>query len=144
MYLHMGENISGKKLSIESILMILIVVALILMSVVLVRNINMAKKGGAFKQHVPISDFLLKNKRTNSATIADVEYIDTWMTFQYINFIFSLPEDYLRGALYIEDKKYPNLPIERYVKSKNLDGPSFILEIKKFVRDYLSLHAIRN
>lgn len=65
------------------------------------------------------------------------------MTFSYINFIFDIREDYLKNELSITDNHYPNLPIGRYIKSKNLDKAAFIKEVKGKVSEYVSLHSVK-
>lgn len=92
---------------------------------------------------MPISELLLKNKQTNQTSVRDIEYIDAWMTFQYINFVFDIREDYLKEVLYIEDTHYPNLSIGRYIKNQKLDSAVFIKEIKERVFEYMSLHPVK-
>jgi len=136
----MLENPLKKISSLESFLIIATIALLMIFSVLLIRNIQLAHKTGVFEKHTPISELLLKNKEANQTSIADVDYIDVWMTFQYINFVFDIPEDYLKGALHIKDPHYPNLPIGRYMKSNNLDKSVWLEEVKRMVREYVSLH----
>jgi hypothetical protein len=112
-------------------------------SVFLIHNIQLAHKEGVFQSHTSISDLLLKNKQTNKTSIQDIEYIDIWMTFGYINFIFNLPENYLKEVLHIDNTHYPNFPIGRYIKDKKLDKDTFIQELKDRVREYIVLHPIK-
>ena len=133
-----------KKISpTDSLLIVGTIILLMVFSVFLIRNIQSAHKAGIFKDHqIPpaISNLLLKNKEMNQTSIQDVEFIDTWMTFQYVNFVFSVKEDYLKDALQIDDTKYPNMPIGGYIKRNNLDKTEFINKIKDSVREYMSLH----
>lgn len=66
--------------------------------------------------------------------VLDIEDIEVWMTFSYINFRFHLPPDFLREELSIDDKKYPNIPISRYVKKKKLDSTQFLRQVKDTIR----------
>ncbi|MDD5377413.1 MAG: hypothetical protein PHH16_04870 [Candidatus Gracilibacteria bacterium] len=136
----MLENPMKKISPLESILVIVTIVLLIAFSVLLIRNIQLAHKTGLFGNHAPISELLLRNKETNQTSIADVDYIDTWMTFQYINFVFDIPEDSLKNTLHIEDPRYPNLPVGGYIRSKKLDKTVLLNEIKEAVREYIRLH----
>lgn len=133
-----------KKLTIlEYFLIGIIIVLLTIFSVLLVHNIQLAHKTGVFQNRTSISELLLKNKQTNVTSIQDVEYIDVWMTFEYINFIFNLPENYLKDMLYIDDTHYANLSIGRYIKDKKLDRDIFINEVKNKVKEYIVLHPTK-
>jgi hypothetical protein len=48
-------------------------------------------------------------------SLADVDLIQRWMTFNYINKVFNLPADYLKINLGIIDKRYPNIIIGKYL-----------------------------
>lgn len=139
----MSRNPLRRLAPVESFLIIAIIILLILFSVFFIRNVQLAHKTGVFQSHMPISELLLKNKQTNQTSVRDIEYIDTWMTFQYINFVFDIREDYLKEALYIEDTHYPNLSIGRYIKNQKLDSAVFIKEVKERVFEYMSLHPIK-
>lgn len=65
------------------------------------------------------------------------------MTFQYVNFIFKMPDDYLKNGLNIKNNNYPNLPIGRYIKNEKLDKTVVINRIKVLVREYIHLHLIQ-
>lgn len=136
----MVPNLSKKVTPGELILTIVLMALLAVFSVFFVRNILMAKKTGVFQDHRPITNLLLSNKKTNQTSVNDIEYIDSWMTFQYINFIFGMPNDYLKNTLAIEDVRYPNLPIGRYVKTKKLDSTTFLHQIKTATKTYLTTH----
>jgi hypothetical protein len=44
-------------------------------------------------------------------TASDVNVIQSWMTFDYVNHIFALPPDMLKTALSITDPRYPRMPV---------------------------------
>lgn len=101
-----------KKISpMESVLMIFVVLLLILFCIFLVRNIQMAHRRGIFSHGPSVSDILLKNRQSNRISIADADSIEAWMTFRYINFIFSIPENSFRDQLQIADNAYPNVTL---------------------------------
>ncbi|MDP2103520.1 MAG: hypothetical protein Q8K26_01200 [Candidatus Gracilibacteria bacterium] len=137
------KNILKKITPVEIFIVVLIMVLLITFSVFLVHNIEMAKKSGVFTQRKSVYEMLIDHKKLNQTTVADIEYIDTWMTFQYINFVFNIPEDYLRDTFRIEDVRYPNMTLGRYVKDQKIDKIQFIVEMKKIARDFMNLHPVK-
>ena len=126
--------------SIESIILIVVVTLIIAFATMLTRNIQTARHAGVFAHRPPVSELLLKNKQSGTVSVSDVESIDVWMTFQYINFIFNIPEDHLKSALHIEDSHYPNLSVGRYIKNKQLNKAEFVASIKNTVRAYMTSH----
>ena len=52
------------------------------------------------------------------------------MTFSYINFRFHLHENYLKDKLSIDDNRYPNLSIKRYIKKNNIDNNEFLEKVR--------------
>lgn len=65
----------------------------------------------------------------------NIDSIETWMTFAYINFRFHLPPAYLKEKLSLEDKRYPEVPIGRYIKKNNLDPNIFLKQLKEAIRE---------
>lgn len=128
----------------ETILIVIVSIFLVIFSVFLIRKIHSIGQAGIMKNHMPpISKLLIKNKEMNRTSITDISYIEGWMTFAYVNFIFSLPEDYLQKNLLIEDPKYPNLPIYRYIKRNKLNTSEFIEKLKNIVREYMIVHSTK-
>lgn len=136
----MFKNLSKEVTPLELIFTIVIVALLTVFSVLFVRNVISAHRSGAFANHRPISNLLLKNKAAHATSAKDAEYIDTWMTFKYVNFIFNIPDTYLKDTLQIEDVRYPNLPIGRYTKTQKLDNVLYIKKIKEAVKNYVNTH----
>ena len=66
----------------------------------------------------------------------DINDIDTWMTFDYINTIFKLPKDYLRTALSIQDPSYPNLHIGKYARNHKIDAETALQKVRSAVAAY--------
>ncbi len=119
-------------------------IAIVVFCVLLVQNIQSAKRAGVFNQRSSITEILLQNKKTHLTSLADIELIDTWMTFQYVNFIFDLPLSYLQKSLRIEESAYPKIPIGKYIKIHNLNRGEFLLEVKKLVREHMTANAIKS
>jgi hypothetical protein len=67
-----------------------------------------------------------------------VSDIQSWMTFNYLNFIFRLPPDYLRQSLNINDSNYPRIQISRYTKLKGIDSGQFLQSVQKAITGYRS------
>lgn len=71
-------------------------------------------------------------------TVNDVASIQTWMTFDYINHLFSLPTDYLKNSLSITDARYPKLTIARYSSLKNSSPITSLVEIQDSIKTYFA------
>lgn len=69
----------------------------------------------------------------------EIDTIETWMTFSYLNFAFHLPDDFFRDKLAIDHPKYPKVSIESYARNKNLDKNILLDEIKTLLRQPPSL-----
>src|SRR5579872_7402624 len=48
---------------------------------------------------------------SGTLTATDASSTQAWMTFDYVNRVFTLPPDYLRSTLNISDSRYPRLTI---------------------------------
>jgi hypothetical protein len=69
-----------------------------------------------------------------------VDDIEEWMTFDYINVVFNIEPNYFKKILMIEDSKYPNIRIDSYAKSINIQPDSLLQQVKQNIVDY---HNIR-
>jgi hypothetical protein len=65
------------------------------------------------------------------------EEIEPWMTFQYLNFVFKLPPEYLEDALRIDAKQYPNIQITRYARMRGLPLDLYLEMVKDKVAGYV-------
>lgn len=117
-----------QKYSLAYFLVILIVV----FSYILLRNMGVHRRE-ILDQHKTMREFFLSHK----TTLTDVGYIENWMTFRYVNKIFHVPEEYLKIKLDIHDRRYPNMPIGRYSKEKNLDPDVGLSQVKKTLVEFL-------
>lgn len=75
--------------------------------------------------------------RRKPASEKDINYISSWMTFDYINQLFNLPKDYLAKEMNITDTKYPFLTIAKYAKETNTNPGLLILSIEDAVKKYM-------
>lgn len=118
---------------------ILLIVLIIIFSFFLIKGIWTIRRQWIMNQHKITQQFFSNHK----TSISDVNYIENWMTFHYINHIFSVPENYFKDKLNIDDKKYPNIPLWRYAKSKNIDLTVFLNQVKSFLSQYIKQNPIK-
>ncbi|MCL4405366.1 MAG: hypothetical protein M1361_02360 [Patescibacteria group bacterium] len=90
------------------------------------------------QQRVEVSDFLRSH---GSLTADDVSLITSWMTFDYINRLFKLPEDYLKTSLSVSDSRYPQMSVYAYAKASHTSTATSVAEVSSAVRDYLIKQA---
>lgn len=64
------------------------------------------------------------------------EDIQGWMTFEYINFVFKLPPDYLRQELSIESDQYPKTTLKKYASKAGVKASLLIENVQEAVRQY--------
>jgi hypothetical protein len=77
-------------------------------------------------------------KNHGPATVNDVNFIRSWMTFDYINKLFNIPSDYLKTHFSIMDGRYPNLSISEYAGDGHLNKNAVTGEVINAIRDYLT------
>jgi hypothetical protein len=68
----------------------------------------------------------------------DVNDIQSWMTFNYINVVFKMPSSYMKNALGITDPAYPNIRIDTYAKKHNISLPAFMIGVRQGITSYLN------
>jgi hypothetical protein len=66
----------------------------------------------------------------------NVNSVNTWMTFDYINVIFKLPKSYLQNTFNISDPRYPNIRIGNYTKQHKLNSSQFMDSLKQAITNY--------
>lgn len=86
----------------------------------------------------PLSIFSWSQGPLTKPIAKDVEEIDEWMTFGYINHRFSLPETLLADTLNIREKKYPNISLGLYAKKNNIAREEFISQVRTIVSNFIS------
>jgi hypothetical protein len=77
-------------------------------------------------------------KNHGHATVNDVDFVRSWMTFDYLDKLFNLPPDYLKTRFSIMDNRYPKLSISEYAGSSHLNKNMVTSEIIGAIRDYLT------
>jgi hypothetical protein len=134
-----SQNIETFKKNFPNYLFVLSLFALIaVFSFFLLGNIRAIHRQNISNQHRTLGEFFSNHK----ISVNDVDFIEGWMTFRYINHIFNLPESFLKTRLNIEDVNYPNIPLGRFAKSANIDSSAFLANIKDILRKYLQQNPI--
>ncbi len=64
----------------------------------------------------------------------NIEEIDAWMTFEYLNIIFRLPENYLQENLALTDEKYPRISIGAYARRHDIDRTTLLANIRSLIQ----------
>lgn len=123
----------------EILLLAFLSVLLAVFAFFLERNFDTARRSGVFEGRRHAVSRLLTHTGT-SATGAKIEIgrIESWMTFQYVNVVFGMPDEYLEGELGISDPKYPNVPIGSYAKRHGLNPQAVVFEIREAVARFES------
>jgi hypothetical protein len=64
------------------------------------------------------------------------ETIERWMTFDYLNKSFSLPNSYLKNELSITNSSYPNITIKKAALSSSEDIQKFLNRVTESINAY--------
>ena len=73
--------------------------------------------------------------------IGDAGTIQSWMTFDYINKVYHLPENYLQTTFGVSDSQYPALTLQMYALGKGINPVLFDSTVQSAVRIYLRGNA---
>jgi len=118
-----------------SITLIIVIVILLFLLSSFWGDIRNLYTNGVFVRPNSIHNFYHLPQK--SATLSDVNLIEKWMTFGYLNKSFNLPLKYLQTTLNISDLSYPNVTISRIAKKQNLSISTYLETVKKAVSTYL-------
>ncbi len=69
---------------------------------------------------------------------ADISYVHSWMTFDYVNRLFALPPDYLKTKLAITDARYPQLTVSSYASHSHLNLATIMSNLDDAIRAYFA------
>jgi hypothetical protein len=73
----------------------------------------------------------------NATHLTDVDLIQPWMTYDYINHVYGLPADYLKDTLVIADPRYPRVSISESAEAQHEDAAALTAQVKTAVSHYL-------
>jgi hypothetical protein len=107
--------------------------ALLLLALLLIAQYQGLRRENLVPQHHSILSSL---KQNGTLAPQDSNLIGTWMTFDYIDYIFSLPPSYLQNALSIHDPRYPHVTIEEYAEDAHLGLNGTLQAVQAAVRSY--------
>lgn len=110
-----------------------IVILIFVLSFFLFKSFLSIRRQWMINQYRTMSDFFSSHK----LSIKDIDYIENWMTFRYINNIFKIPEGYFKDKLNIKDTKYPNIPLWWYAKHNNIDPTLFLKQVKDALKSFM-------
>ncbi len=113
-----------KKISYP-LLLLCAVSLLFIMGILFLNKYNHLKNNGKF------------HTRKNQPVLIDINKIQNWMTFDYINHSFSLPQEYLKNELNITDSKYPRITITKESTNKKENMGIFTVKVKDLIKKYL-------
>lgn len=71
-------------------------------------------------------------------TAGDTGIIRSWMTFDYVNKLFGLPPEYLKGYFAISNSGYPKLTIGKFASGARLNASSTLAGVQNAVSQYLA------
>ncbi len=74
---------------------------------------------------------------------SDVDAIRPWMTFDYINKVFGLPEGYLKNELGVAELSYPHLSVKKAARAGQESEEQYLNALKNTVRIYLFDRGIK-
>jgi hypothetical protein len=91
-----------------------------------------AKLGALAPQNYIHHPSLRRSVPPTPASIAD------WMTFDYLNHVFKMPPEYLKGALKITDVRYPRLTVRGFAAGNKINVALALTQVKVLVEDFLT------
>ena len=109
------------------------VVALLVLVLLLVTQYQGLKRQDLVGAHTSLLSSL---RQTGTLKPQDASLIASWMTFDYINYIFSLPPSYLQTSLSIQDPRYPRVTIEESSEDAHVNPAAELTAIQTAVRSY--------
>ena len=120
---------------LEIILAILVAI-LIVLCFFLAQEYHRLRSLSYMEGHGPL---LATLRAQGPLTVKDVGYIETWMTFDYVNHLFNLPSSYLQTSLGITDPRYPRLTIREYLEHESPgETASSLVAVQNAVSSYLT------
>ncbi len=84
---------------------------------------------------------ILRAVRPQAGTAAappNVDLLQSWMTFDYVNKVFGAPPQYLKGRLGITDGRYPALSFARYARRNHLQVNDVLDQVKAALKEFVA------
>lgn len=77
-------------------------------------------------------------KNHNRLIPTDASVVRSWMTFDYVNKLFGLPQTYLQEQLRITDKNYPRITIGKFGTEIHESAASTTALVQNAVQDHIT------
>ena len=84
----------------------------------------------------PDSAIIKKPDDVHVTRMVTIESVRSWMTFDYLNVVFKMDPSFLKNALAITDKRYPNIRIDAYIREHKLDPQVFMDGVRQAITSY--------
>jgi len=123
----MSEKKERKLLGVAIISMIVAAIILSAVLVVGVRRVGRENSISSFRE------FISARRVRGPLPATDDDLIRSWMTFDYINHLFSLPVNYLKTELNVNDSRYPNISLYEYGESLSTSTVSLLDTVRSAV-----------
>jgi hypothetical protein len=122
------------------IALIVLGIVLVVLFILLVRNYLMLRHANLIsRRELSLSAFVQKHGPLGAS---EVGVIHSWMTFDYINRLFGIPQDYLENQLQISDSHYPNLTLGKYASENNIDTVVASHQVQNAILKYFNQPAL--
>lgn len=69
---------------------------------------------------------------------SDIDSVQIWMTFEYLDRVFHVPPAYFQSSLGITDARYPRLTITEYAEAVHVDRAAALLHVRDAIRAYIA------
>jgi hypothetical protein len=114
----------------------LLVIGIIVLAVLLIRDYRTLNRSGYINF---VHGYRARMARIHAPlTVNDLNVIQSWMTFDYINRIFAVPPSVLQTALKVADVHYPRLSVHEYAEAGHISVDVALQNIKDSLRSYLT------
>ena len=117
------------------VIIALALIGLIALCILLAREYRTVRQLNYFNSRTSL---LMALHAHRPATAADIASVQAWMTFDYINHLFSLPPNYLQTTFSITDSRYPRMTINGYAADANIASPSALTQVQQALTSYLA------
>lgn len=72
--------------------------------------------------------------------MTDVGFVQSWMTYDYIDHIYDLPPTYLQSDLAIVDTRYPRVSISESSEAQKVSAAMLTTDVKNAISNYIQQH----
>ena len=114
-------------------------IVIVSLAVLFLRDLRLLRRHNAFAVVREEMRVFLDGRESRAAlTEKDIDSVKPWMTFDYLNRIFLLPPGYLKNALRISDRRYPDLALAKEAKKNRMHPAAYAERVKNAIREYFN------